>query len=962
MPRSHDGSPSLSTKHLEISITTELLTTTPESVLGQSSTTTPNSELQTPELSVDSPSASASDTPSTTSQIYTAASASISLLAPDSFNHPGLLHTSKDFARIRENVQNGTEPWATAWNKLRGSQFAEVSYEANPVEIVYRGSDGTNAENYYQLYHDTAAAYALAIRWAVTQDSQFGDAAISIMDSWSSTLKELSGTVDLYLAAGIYGYQFAQAAEIMRDYDGWSESNFINFQTMMIDVFYVKVNKWFEEHDNWGGYGHGVYPGWDLSIIASAMSIGVLVDNQTIYNQGIQWFTNGTGNGQINQTVPFTHWYDNQLLGQTLESGRDQGHNNLDIALMCVIAQVGFNQGNDLFSYNGNSILAAAEYVARYNLGYDVPYTAYDNDWIDLPTISNSSRGDLRPTWELLYNHYGILSNSNVTWTKQYRDLVVSDNGGAEGGSGDYGENSGGYDQLGWGTLLYTLKQSDYESGAGAGSLYPALMEALGVAASVAGLISLAVEIPKLIDTAISIRSAPDEAKQLSQTADTLITTLQRLEEFLKTDEARDMNMADDSALIVSISACQDRILTLSKKLRSYSPRVSGSSPLGLHSIKTTAIKFRWPLDKTECMTLISEIHAMQSTFEFCLVIKNCQEMAKSHKEVIARFKAQSETLAQMGASFPDQAAHVSTMLEKIQVVESCVSDAAQRLSHIQVGLEELQKMKNDLAEHYADKLHGEALEWLSPIDPSAKHEEVKATRMPGTCEQILSDADFQRWVKSPPSKDYSGVSCWVGDPGQGKTCTMSRIIDHLQHLHPPGSKIYTTYLYCDYQRTKSYSETHLLGAIVRQLLTQFDELPTKVADLVRHAHRKLRRSSARMEEILKVMQYLSPSFQRLFVCVDALDECKDAVELVAACRRFPPNTSFIFVGRPSILQAVRRSYPSAFDQVMEPQYDDVDTVITARVEVEKERQPDLMPDWLVNEIRAEVLLLANGM
>lgn len=71
--------------------------------------------------------------------------------------------------------------------------------------------------------------------------------------------------------------------------------------------------------------------------------------------------------------------------------------------------------------------------------------------------------------------------------------------------------------------------------------------------------------------------------------------------------------------------------------------------------------------------------------------------MAKSHREVIAHFKAQSDTLAQMEASFPDQAAHVSTMLDKIKIVESYVSNAAQTLSHIQVGVEELQMMKRGL-------------------------------------------------------------------------------------------------------------------------------------------------------------------------------------------------------------------------------------------------------------------------
>lgn len=57
-------------------------------------------------------------------------------------------------------------------------------------------------------------------------------------------------------------------------------------------------------------------------------------------------------------------------------------------------------------------------------------------------------------------------------------------------------------------------------------------MEALRVAAPVAGLISLAVQILKLIDTAVAIRSAPDEAKLLSQTVEALRAAIKRLEEF----------------------------------------------------------------------------------------------------------------------------------------------------------------------------------------------------------------------------------------------------------------------------------------------------------------------------------------------------------------------------------------------------------------------------------------------
>jgi hypothetical protein len=99
-----------------------------------------------------------------------------------------------------------------------------------------------------------------------------------------------------------------------------------------------------------------------------------------------------------------------------------------------------------------------AEYAAKYNLGFNVPYTTYQNSDVTQTVISNNSRGGIRPAWELIYAHYGVLKGLNASWSQQYRDLVVTRGGGAEGGGGDYGSNSGGYDQLGFGTLLYRLK------------------------------------------------------------------------------------------------------------------------------------------------------------------------------------------------------------------------------------------------------------------------------------------------------------------------------------------------------------------------------------------------------------------------------------------------------------------------------------------------------------------------
>ncbi|KAF7586165.1 hypothetical protein BBP40_009340 [Aspergillus hancockii] len=380
--------------------------------------------------------------------------ASLSTLT-QAFTHPGLLHTNADFDRIKTKVQSNAEPWLTGWYKLTNSSFASPNYTPRAQGTIYRGKDGVHAENYPNLYKDIAAAYALALQWKITSDETYAKTAITILDAWASTLKSISGNSDKFLASGIYGYSLANAGELMRDYAGWGEDKFAAFRDMMVNVFYPMNHDFFIRHND-AEIDH-YWANWDLCNLASMLSIGILADNETMYQEAVDYFKNGTGNGAITKMVWKLHEVEGQVLGQGQEAGRDQGHAMLDFGLLGAVAQAAFNQGEDLFAYGDGLILAGAEYAAKYNLGHDVPYTTYQNSDVTQTEISSNARGDVRPIWELLYNHYGVLKKQNATWTKQYRDMVVEKGEGAEGGGGYYGGSSGGFDQLGYGTLMYSL-------------------------------------------------------------------------------------------------------------------------------------------------------------------------------------------------------------------------------------------------------------------------------------------------------------------------------------------------------------------------------------------------------------------------------------------------------------------------------------------------------------------------
>ncbi|KAJ5833379.1 chondroitin AC/alginate lyase [Penicillium riverlandense] len=374
------------------------------------------------------------------------------------FVHPGLLHTDADFERISALVVDQSEPWYTDWQLMLNNSHCQSTYTPNPQSIVYRGYDGTHAENYQALYNDAAAAYQLALRWRIGNDSAYGDAAANVLNAWASTLTDITGTSDAALAVGIYGYQLANAAEILRSYSGWSSSDQSALASMFDDVFVAESLYFLNTH--YGQDDVHFFANWDICNLAAMMAIGVFNDNQTLYDYALNYALTGPSTGALPRfdIANFTESGTNKPLVEGQEAGRDQGHATLDFALYGVLAQQAYNQGDDIFAAYNNEILAASEYCSKYNVGQDVPFTAYSSDEGNFTEVASGSRYAIRPGFELIYAHYAGVKGMDASWTGLYRDMVNGNStDGVEGGGGDYGGDSGGYDGLGYGTLLYRL-------------------------------------------------------------------------------------------------------------------------------------------------------------------------------------------------------------------------------------------------------------------------------------------------------------------------------------------------------------------------------------------------------------------------------------------------------------------------------------------------------------------------
>ncbi|MEX1656712.1 alginate lyase family protein [Streptomyces pseudovenezuelae] len=380
----------------------------------------------------------------------TALPATAATAADSAFAHPGLLHTRADLTRMAAKVKAGAAPCTAGFARLTANRHAQSGWTPNPQTTVYRGEG--SPQNYATLYNDIHAAYQNGLRHHVSGDSAYADTAVAILNAWSAKLTSLEGSADRFLAAGLYGYQFANAAELVRDHPDFDLSR---FQEMLTKVFAPLSDDFLVRHN--GAVVTNYWTNWDLTAMACVLATGILCDDRSQVTRAIDYFKHGDGLGAIRNAIPVVH---DDGLAEWLEAGRDQGHALLGVGLMGTFCEMAWNQGYDLYGYDDSRFLKGAQYVAKWSLGGDVSYTANTRakgaigGWSGRETASAAAGVDpsmTRPIWAMIANHYTKRRGLPASYVTR-----IAAKSAPEGGGGDYGPNSGGYDQLGFGTLAFT--------------------------------------------------------------------------------------------------------------------------------------------------------------------------------------------------------------------------------------------------------------------------------------------------------------------------------------------------------------------------------------------------------------------------------------------------------------------------------------------------------------------------
>ncbi|KAK3372636.1 hypothetical protein B0H63DRAFT_514004 [Podospora didyma] len=177
-------------------------------------------------------------------------------------------------------------------------------------------------------------------------------------------------------------------------------------------------------------------------------------------------------------------------------------------------------------------------------------------------------------------------------------------------------------------------------------------------------------------------------------------------------------------------------------------------------------------------------------------------------------------------------------------------------LEAIKKGVSDVARKADSIIRHQHSEEEQKILDWLTP------------RRQPGTGQWLLDSEKFQAWL----STEQQTLFC-PGIPGTGKTILTSVVVDELITRLGNDKSIGVAYLYCNFRRQNEQTAKSLLESLLKQLAEGSPSFPEALKSLY-DKHQKTR-TRPLFDEISRTLQSVAAVNSRVFVAVDAVDECQ---------------------------------------------------------------------------------------
>ncbi|KAB8300991.1 hypothetical protein EYC80_002915 [Monilinia laxa] len=382
-------------------------------------------------------------------------------------------------------------------------------------------------------------------------------------------------------------------------------------------------------------------------------------------------------------------------------------------------------------------------------------------------------------------------------------------------------------------------------------------MEAIGTISNIAGILSAGIQVCEgLVNYYTAWKGSKKENVEMIKSMESLLTNFALLKGVLQSPSF-------DEAVAVTVESnildCEDSIAELRDELKKVMVcKPSGIDEDGLMARKShddhgfrdkmteQSRRILYPFRKSTLMRLQESVEHVRSNLVFAMDILNLSTIATTAEKVI------------------DISKQVTTIGDSVDAI-----------------------ITNQM-----DKEGIKVLNWLSEIDCHSKQREILSQRQDGTGGWLFESQEYQDWLHG------KGKLLWCsGSPGAGKTVFTSAIVDNLQTMFS-ASNVGVAFIYCNY--AEKIDVTAYLTSIIQQLIRQRYAIPKYVLDLY-HEHTFMGRHLNKAEAT-HLLHSLISEFPRLYLVVDALDECDETkkirTDLIHELRTLPSNTHVLLTSR----------------------------------------------------------------
>ncbi|KAI1658114.1 hypothetical protein F4813DRAFT_357404 [Daldinia decipiens] len=264
-----------------------------------------------------------------------------------------------------------------------------------------------------------------------------------------------------------------------------------------------------------------------------------------------------------------------------------------------------------------------------------------------------------------------------------------------------------------------------------------------------------------------------------------------------------------------------------------------------------------------ELKVLCFEMEAAGLTNNFpCLVIRGICDYSDSHKN-----DEWHKYAALTAAAYARELLHVLKPT-KVAVLPSWAGRLESITAELRKELSAISKKSDTVIHHQQTQEHRDILNWLTPVNYGPRQSDYLERRQPGTGKWFLDTEQFQTW------RDTHGKTLFCpGIPGAGKSILTSIIIDNLESAFLDQNDVGISYVFCEFGRQHEQTADKLLASLLKQLAESLPIFPENLKSL--YDKHKTKQSRPSLEEISDNIQSTAKLYSKVFVLIDAVDECQ---------------------------------------------------------------------------------------